>query len=232
MWGTLSVTAIAPALYKDPGYDPKAFTLVGLVAEFPHVVVIPTSLPANTMAEFVAYAKAHPGEMNFGGSLGTPPQLMGAMFSKVAGLGMTYVPYKGGAPSLADLMTGRLHMQFDALTLLQPLIKDGKLRALAVTTPTRWPDLPEVPTMRETGFADFPGNPWAGIMAPPNLPAPVVTKLNATLNDILRSPEAKESLAKLNVLLRPGSPEEFAAFVAKETPVWTEMVRESGATAQ
>jgi tripartite-type tricarboxylate transporter receptor subunit TctC len=123
-------------------------------------------------------------------------------------------------------------MQFDALTLLQPLIKDGKLRALAVTTPTRWPDLPEVPTMRETGFADFPGNPWAGIMAPPNLPAPVVTKLNATLNDILRSPEAKESLAKLNVLLRPGSPEEFAAFVAKETPVWTEMVRESGATAQ
>jgi len=232
MWGTLSVTAIAPALYKDPGYDPKAFTKVGLVAEFPHVVVIPTSLPVKTMAEFIAYAKAHPGEMNFGGSLGTPPQLMGSMFSKVAGLGMTYVPYKGGAPSLADLMTGRLHMQFDALTLLQPLVKDGKLRALAVTTPTRWPDLPEVPTMREAGFADFPGNPWAGIMAPPNLPAPVVTKLNATLNDILRSPEAKESLARLNVLLRPGSPEEFSAFVAKETPVWTEMVRESGATAQ
>ncbi len=86
--------------------------------------------------------------------------------------------------------------------------------------------------MREAGFADFPGNPWAGIMAPPNLPAPIVAKLNATLNDILRSPEAKESLAKLNVLLRPGSPEEFSAFVAKETPVWTEMVRESGATAQ
>ena len=232
MWGTLSVIAIAPALYKDPGYDPKAFTMVGLVAEFPHVVVIPTSLPAKTMAEFVAYAKAHPGEMNFGGSLGTPPQLMGSMFSKVAGLGMTYVPYKGGAPSLADLMTGRLHMQFDALTLLQPLVKEGKLRALAVTTPTRWPDLPDVPTMREAGFADFPGNPWAGIMAPPNVPAPIVAKLNATLNDILRSPEAKESLAKLNVLLRPGSPEEFSAFVAKETPVWTEMVRESGATAQ
>ena len=232
MWGTLSVTAIAPALYKDPGYDPKAFTKVGLVAEFPHVVVIPTSLPVKTMAEFIAYAKAHPGEMNFGGSLGTPPQLMGSMFSKVAGLGMTYVPYKGGAPSLADLMTGRLHMQFDALTLLQPLIKEGKLRALAVTTPTRWLELPDVPTMREAVFADFPGNPWAGIMGPPDLPAPIVSKLNATINDILRSPEAKESLARLNVLLRPGSPEEFSAFVAKETPVWTEMVRESGATAQ
>ncbi len=232
MWGTLSVTAIAPALYKDPGYDPKAFSMVGLVAEFPHVVVIPTSLPVKTMAEFVAYAKAHPGEMNFGGSLGTPPQLMGSMFSKVAGLGMTYVPYKGGAPSLADLMTGRLHMQFDALTLLQPLVKEGKLRALAVTTPIRWPGLPDVPTMREAGITEMPGNPWAGIMAPHGTPAPVLDKLNATINDILRSPAAEQSLARLNVLLRPGSRADFAAFVAKETPVWQQMVRESGAQAQ
>ena len=232
MWGTLSVVAIAPVLYSDPGYDPKAFEMVGNVAEFPHVVVIPPSLPATTMAEFIAYAKAHPGEMNFGGSLGTPPQLMGAMFSKVAGLGMTYVPYKGGAPSLADLMTGRLHMQFDALTLLQPLVKEGKLRALAVTTPTRWPGLPDVPTMREAGFADFPGNPWGGIMAPPHTPAPILDKLNAAINDILRSPEAKQSLDRLNVLLRPGSRQDFAAFVAKETPVWAQMVRESGAKAQ
>jgi tripartite-type tricarboxylate transporter receptor subunit TctC len=145
---------------------------------------------------------------------------------------MTYVPYKGGAPSLADLMTGRLQMQFDALTLLQPLIKEGKLKALAVVTPRRWPALPDVPTMREAGFANFPGAPWGGIMAPPRTPKAVIDKLNATINDILHSPEAKESLAKLNVLLRPGSPQEFADFVAKETPLWAEMVRESGATAQ
>src|SRR5712671_954257 len=156
MWGTLSVVAIAPALYKDPGYDPKAFEMVGNVAEFPHVVVVPASLPVSTLSEFVTYAKAHRGEMNFGGSLGTPPQLMGSLFSKVADLGMTYVPYKGGAPSLADLMTGRLQMQFDALTLLQPLVKDGKLKALAVVTPQRWPGLPDVPTMREAGFTNFP----------------------------------------------------------------------------
>jgi tripartite-type tricarboxylate transporter receptor subunit TctC len=232
LWGTLSVVAIAPALYKDPGYDPKAFEMVGNIAEFPHVVVVPTSLPVTTLAEFVTYAKAHRGEMNFGGSLGTPPQLMGSLFSKVADLGMTYVPYKGGAPSLADLMTGRLQMQFDALTLLQPLIKDGKLKALAVVTPQRWPGLPDVPTMREAGFTNFPSAPWGGIMAPPRTPQPIIDKLNATINDILHSPEAKESLAKLNVLLRPGSPQEFADFVAKETPLWTEMVRESGATAQ
>ena len=195
-------------------------------------MVIPPSLPATTVAEFIAYAKAHRGTLNFGGSLGTPPQLMGTMFNKVADLGMTYVPYKGGAPSIPDLMSGRLQMQFDALTLLQPLIKDGKVRALAVVAPTRWPDLPDVPTLREAGFADFPGNPWAGIMAPPRTPQPIVDKLNRTINDILTSPESKASLARLNVLLRPMAAREFADVVAKETPVWFEMVKESGATAQ
>jgi len=232
MWGTLSPIAIAPALYKDLKYDPKAFVAAGLIAEFPHVMVIPTGIPAKTLAEFIAYAKERRGTLNFGGSLGTPPQLMGTMFNKVADLGMVYVPYRGGAPSIPDLMSGRLQMQFDALTLLQPLVKDGKLRALAVTTPTRWPGLPDVPTLRESGFADFPGNPWAGIMAPPKTPQPIVDKLNVTINEILKSPEALESLARLNVLPRPGTPQEFAAFVAQQTPIWTEMVKESGATAQ
>lgn len=232
MWGTLSAIAIAPVLYKDPGYDPKAFIPAALVAEFPHVMVISPTVPANTMAEFLAYAKANRGKMNFGGSLGTPPQLLGAMFSKVADLGMTYVPYKGGAPSIPDLLAGRLQMQFDALTLLQPLIKEGKLRALAVVSNTRWPYLPDVPTLAETGFKDFPGNPWAGIMAPPGTPAAIVTKLNAVTNEILRSPDTKASLVRLNVLLRPSSIGEFAAFVAQQTPVWTEMVRTSGATAE
>jgi tripartite-type tricarboxylate transporter receptor subunit TctC len=232
MWGTLSAIAIAPALYKEPGYDPKAFVPAALVAEFPHVMVIPPSLAAKSVAEFIAYAKANRGKLNFGGSLGTPPQLMGTMFNKVADLGMTYVPYKGGAPSMPDLLAGRLQMQFDALTLLQPIVKDGKLRALAVTTPTRWAGLPDVPTLRESGFADFPGNPWAGIMAPPKTPAPVIAKLNATINDILQSPEARDSLARLNVLLRPSSAQEFADFVARESPKWTQMVKDSGATAQ
>jgi tripartite-type tricarboxylate transporter receptor subunit TctC len=201
------------------------------VAEFPSVLVIPPSLPVKTVAEFIAYAKANRGKVNYGGSLGTPPMLMGAQFNKVADLGMTYVPYKGGAPSIPDLIAGRLHMQFDALTLLVPLIKEGKLRALAVQGSARWPDLPDVPTLREAGFADFPGNAWAGVMAPPKTPQPIVAKLNATINEILRSDEARSSLAKLNVLLRPGTPQEFAAFIAKETPVWGQMVKESGATA-
>src|ERR1044071_6003995 len=132
LWGTLSMVAIAPVVYKDLDFDPQRLVPVALVAEFPSVLVVPPSLPVNTVAEFVAYAKANRGKLNYGGSLGTPPMLMGAQFNKVADLGMTYVPYRGGAPSMPDLIAGRLHMQFDALTLLVPLIKEGKLRALAV----------------------------------------------------------------------------------------------------
>jgi tripartite-type tricarboxylate transporter receptor subunit TctC len=231
LWGTLSMIAISPVLYKDLDYDPKTLVPVALVAEFPSVLAIPPSLPAATMAEFIAYAKANRGKLNYGGSLGTPPQLMGAMFNKVADLGMTYVPYRGGAPSIPDLIAGRLHMQFDALTLFQPLIKEGKLRALGVQTPQRWPGLPDVPTLREAGFADFPGNAWAGIMAPPRTPSHIVNKLNATINDILKSPETKATLDKLNVLLMPKSTEEFSAYIARETPPWSAMVKESGATA-
>jgi tripartite-type tricarboxylate transporter receptor subunit TctC len=157
--------------------------------------------------------------------------LMGMKFNKMADLGMTYVPYRGGAPSIPDLMAGRLQMQWDALTLLAPLIRDGKLKGLAVQTPQRWPALPDVPTLAEAGIPDFPGNAWAGIMAPPKTPQPIVARINATINDILQSPETKAALANLNVLLRPGSPQDFAAFMVKETPAWSAMARESGATA-
>ena len=157
MWGTLSVIAIAPVLYKDLGYDPKALVPVGADRRVPERAGDPDEPAGQTrMAEFIAYAKANRGKLNFGGSLGTPPQLMGTTFNKVADLGMTYVPYRGGAPSLADLITGRLHMQFDALTLLEPLVKEGKLRALAVRRRQRWPDLPDVPTLREAGLRRFP----------------------------------------------------------------------------
>ena len=231
LWGTLSMVAIAPVIYKDLDFDPKQLVPVALVAEFPSVLVVPPSLPVNTLAEFVAYAKANRGKLNYGGSLGTPPMLMGMKFNKKADLGMTYVPYRGGAPSIPDLIAGRLHMQWDALTLLVPLIREGKLKGLAVQASQRWPALPDVPTLSEAGLADFPGNAWAGIMAPPKTPQPIVAKINATINEILQSPETKAALANLNVLLRPGTPQDFAAFMAKETPAWSEMARESGATA-
>jgi tripartite-type tricarboxylate transporter receptor subunit TctC len=144
---------------------------------------------------------------------------------------MTYVPYRGGAPSIPDLMAGRLQMQWDALTLLAPLIREGKLKGLAVQTPQRWPTLPDVPTLAEAGIPDFPGNAWAGIMAPPKTPQPIVDKINATINEILQAPDTRAALANLHVLLRPGTPQDFTAFMAKGTPAWSEMARESGASA-
>jgi tripartite-type tricarboxylate transporter receptor subunit TctC len=232
LWGTSSMVSIAPVLYKDIEYDPKAFVPISLVAEFPSVMVVPPSLPTKTMAEFIAYARANRGKLNYGGSLGTPPQLMGALFNKLADLGMTYVPYRGGAPSMPDLIAGRLHMQFDALTLLVPLIKDGKLRALGVQGSQRWADLPDVPTLSEAGFTEFPGNAWGGLMAPPKTPPHIVKKLNATVNEILKSPQTMAAFAKFNVLLMPGSAEEFSAYIARESPKWSAMARESGAQAQ
>jgi tripartite-type tricarboxylate transporter receptor subunit TctC len=232
LWGTLASVAIAPAMYKSLDYDPKAFVPVAMIAEFPLVMAVPASLPAKNLSEFVAYARANRGKLNFGGSLGTPPQLIGVLFNKVADLGMTYVPYKGGAPSIADLIAGRIQMQFDALSLLLPMVNEGKLRALAVTTPMRWPTLPDIPTLRESGYSDLPGSPWGSLLAPPKTPAPVVARLNAAVNESLRTPEAVERLGKLNMLPRPITPQEFAAILDKEIPVWTDVAKAAGLTAQ
>ncbi|MBM3529933.1 MAG: tripartite tricarboxylate transporter substrate binding protein [Alphaproteobacteria bacterium] len=232
LWGTLASVAIAPAMYKNLDYDAKAFVPVAMIAEFPLVMTVPASLPARDLKEFVAYARANKGKLSFGGSLGTPPQLIGVLFNKVADLGMTYVPYKGGAPSIADLIAGRIHMQFDAMSLLLPMVNDGKLRALAVTTQARWPRLPDVPTLREAGYAGLPGSPWGSLLAPPRTPAPVVARLNAAVNESLRTPAAVERLGKLNMLPRPVSPQEFAAILDKEIPIWSDVAKAAGLTAQ
>jgi len=230
LWGSSGTLSILPELNKRLDYDPKAFTPVALVSLLPHVFVVPPAVPAHTVKEFVAYAKANPGKLNFGASLGTPPHLMGALFKSLAGLDITYIPYKGAAPSIADMLGGVTHMQFDALTTLYPLIADGKLRALAVTSEQRWPALPDVPTMIESGYPTFPHNAWSGVVAPPGTPAEIVNKLNVTINEGLKSGEAQAALMKLSALTRPGSPQDFAAFMGDQAPKWAELVRISGAS--
>ena len=233
LWGTLSMVAIAPVLYKDLDFDPKQLVPVALVAEFPSVLVIPPSLPVNTLAEFIAYAKANRGKLNYGGSLGTPPMLMGMQFNKVADLGMTYVPYRGGAPSIPDLIAGRLHMQFDALTLLVPLIKEGKLRALAVQTPERWPDAARRADAARGGLRRFPGQRLgrhhgaaedaaarsSASSTPPSTTSCSRRRPRPTLDQAQRAAAAGHR--------RRSS----SAFIARETPAWSAMVRKSGATA-
>jgi tripartite-type tricarboxylate transporter receptor subunit TctC len=230
LWGSSGTLSILPALNPNLDYDPKAFVPVSLVSLLPHVMVVPTAVPAKTVPEFIAYAKANPGKLNFGASLGTPPHLMGWLFKHLTGIDIVYIPYKGAAPSITDMLGGQTHMQFDALTVLYPLIQEGKLRPLAVTSAQRWAPLPDVPTMMESGFPAFPQNAWAGVLVPPRTPVAIVAKLNAAINEGLTSPEAKANLLKFSAITQPGTPEQFAKFIAEQSPMWAELVKMSGAT--
>jgi tripartite-type tricarboxylate transporter receptor subunit TctC len=230
LWGSSGTLAVLPALNRKLDYDSRAFVPIALVALLPQVFVVPPDVPAKTVREFIDHAKRNPGKLNFGASLGTPPHLLGALFKTVAGIDIVYIPYKGSASSLTDMLGGQTQMTFDALTTLYPVIQEGKLRPLAVTSARRWPLLPNVPTMIESGFPDFPQNAWAGVLAPPGTPAIIVQRLNGVINDGLHAPEADANLARLSALAQPGSPQDFAAFIAEQSPKWAEMVELSGAT--
>jgi tripartite-type tricarboxylate transporter receptor subunit TctC len=229
LWASSATLAILPALYTKLDFDPKTFVPVALVAKLPHVLVVPPEMPAKTVQELAAYAKAHPGQLNYGASLGTPPHLMGAMFAKMSGADLTFIPYKGAAPSITDLLGGQTQLTFDALMTLMPLIQEGKLRALAITSPTRWPGLPDVPTMAEAGFPGFPGDSWNGVVAPAGTPAAIVNKLNAAINEGMGTADVKETMTKLVAVPSLGSPRDFAAWIASQSPIWAEMVKVAGA---
>ena len=229
LWASSATLGILPALYTKLDFDPKTFVPVALVAKLPHVLVVPPEMPAKTVQELAAYAKAHPGQLNYGASLGTPPHLMGAMFAKMSGADLTFIPYKGAAPSITDLLGGQTQLTFDALMTLMPLIQEGKLRALAITSPTRWPGLPDVPTMAEAGFPGFPGDSWNGVVAPAGTPAAIVNKLNAAINEGMGTADVKETMTKLVAVPSLGSPQDFAAWIASQSPIWAEMVKVAGA---
>lgn len=229
---TLQTYGIAPFLYKNPGYDPDKFVPVGMVAEFPFVFVVPAAVPAKTPKEFVEFVRNSKEPLSFGGSLATPAHLLGVLFNQANKLEIQYIPYKGLAPSMADLLAARTHMAFDALPTLIPLIKEGKLRPLAVLSRSRLPMLPDVPTMHESGFTTFPTNPWTGVVAPPGTPAEIVKRLNEAINAALSSPEAKAKMQALALAPLGGTPEDFAQRIKADVPVWQELVRGSGAKPQ
>jgi tripartite-type tricarboxylate transporter receptor subunit TctC len=222
--------AVAPALYSNYDLDIlKAFVPIGMVALLPHVMVIAPSVPARTVAEFIAYAKANPGKLNYGASLGTPPHLLSTLFKSKAGIDVVYVPYKGSAASVTDLLAGETQFTIDGLTGLYPLIQDGKVRALAVARAQRWPQLPDVPTLVESGFADFTVDAWTGVAAPAGTPAAIVETLNRAINESLASQEAKAGLTRFSAIAQTGSPKDFAALIASELPKWAAIVKLAGA---
>jgi tripartite-type tricarboxylate transporter receptor subunit TctC len=230
LFGSSGSLAVSPALYANYDLDIiKAFVPVGAVALLPHVLVVAPSVPARSVAELIAYAKANPGKLNYGASIGTPPHLLSTLFKARAGIDVVYVPYKGSAASVTDLLAGQTQFTIDGLTGLYPLIQDGKVRALAIARAQRWPDLPEVPTLVESGFADFTVDAWTGVAAPAGTPAAIVDVLNRAINESLATPEAKAGLARFSAIAQTGSPQEFAAFIASELPKWAAIVKLSGA---
>ncbi len=224
-----SSMVVAPAMYKNMDFDPqKSFAPVANVAEGHWVTVVPPALPVTSIGEFIAYAKANPGTLNFGFGQGTAPQLVGEWLKKFNSLDVGSVPYRGGAQAITDMLGGRIHLNIGTTATLVPLIKEGKLKAISVWSPTRNPELPDVPTMIESGYGGLTLSFWAGLWAPAGTPEPVVQRLNAEVNAVLASPEAVAGLAKLGLEARPGSPRQFADFIAAEIPKWRDIVRISG----
>ena len=229
LMGGTNLNAIIPAIYKNLDYDPvKSFTAVAAVASDAVIMVVNPSVPAKTVAEFVQQAKASPGKLKYGSAPGIASHLASELLKYRAGIDVPFIPYRGGGPAITDLLGGQIDMIFNNKSVLLALIQGEKLRALAVTADRRWPELPDVPTMREAGFPDFPTDILYGLLAPAGTPDAIVAKLNAGVNKALASPELRANLAKLGIEARPQTPQAFGAAMADDMAKYDEIVRLTG----
>jgi tripartite-type tricarboxylate transporter receptor subunit TctC len=231
LFGAISYNAIFASLYKNLPYDPvKDFEPISLVATVPNVLVVNPSTPAKTVKDFIAYAKANPGKLNYGSSgHGTSGHLSMEMLKKDAGIDIVHVPYKGGVPALTDLLDRRIDAMFVNLPEQIPYVKSGKTRALAVTTAKRNPQLPDVPTMMEAGVPGFEVRVWYGLFAPAHTPKAVLAKLNTALVNTLKTSETRERMSQQGAEPAASTRDEFAAFQRAEVAKWARVVKDSGA---
>ena len=225
--------AISPSLYSKINYDPvKDFAPISLVATVPNVMVTQPALPAQNLIDFIQYAKAKPGALNFGsGGAGTSNHLAGELFNLVTGVKLVHVPYKGVNLAMQDVLGGNVHLVFIGIPAAAPHIKSGKLRALAVVAPRRSAALPDVPTVSEAGLQNFDVTTWYGILAPAGTPRNIVTRLNGELVKIMSSPEMKEKLSATGTEPLTSTPEEFADYIKREMAKWGDVIRRAGVKA-
>jgi tripartite-type tricarboxylate transporter receptor subunit TctC len=221
MFANTSTLSINPAVYRNLDFDPaKAFVPVALVGTTSNLVVVNPALPIKSIAELIAYGKANPGKLAYSSpGVGTPPHMIGEMLKLRTGLDITHVPYKSGGSSTQDVVSGQVPLTFENPAVSLPLVQAGSIRAIAVTSETRNPRLPDVPAVAET-IPDFVSVSFTGVVAPAGVSPAIVAKLNAAINDSLKSPEVMATLAKLSVDIKPGTPAEFGAFLAKEREKW------------
>ena len=231
--GTVSSHAMSPAT-NTVGYDPvKDFTPIAEIASIPFVVLVHPGVPVKNIAELVVLAKSKPGQVTYASAgSGTSNHLAGELLGMAAGIKMLHVPYKGSAPALNDLLGGQVNAMFDLQLTAMPQIKSGKVRALAMTGAKRSALLPELPTVREAGVPGYEVTAWFGFFGPAGVPKPIVDRLNAELNAIMKLPDIRAKFAELGVETESGSAEEFAGFVRGEAGKWAAVIKAAGIVAQ
>jgi tripartite-type tricarboxylate transporter receptor subunit TctC len=221
----------AQVVSKGFTYDPvKDFTPIVTVGTTSLVLVVPASLPVGTLREFIAYAKANPGKLNIGFGQGTLPHLVSEAFKLATATDIASIPYRGGAQAITDMLGGRIHMNLGAGATLVPLIREGKIKALAVTSPQRGAELPEVPTMAESGLPELTTVTYYGFFGPAGTPADVVTRINQEINDALKSAELRASMVRVGFEPTGGSPQEFAATIAEQLKRFAPLATATGFT--
>jgi tripartite-type tricarboxylate transporter receptor subunit TctC len=229
--GTLAVNK---ALYKNLSFDAqKDFVPIALLADVPNILVLNDAIPAKDLAEFIAYAKANPGKLNFGSTgIGSSMHLAGEFFMRETGAQMTHVPYNAPGTATTDLIGGRIQLMFQLIPGIIGQVKSGKVRAIAVMAPQRSPALPDVPTSAELGQPQLLSSTWFALLAPKGTPAPIVQRMNAVANDVLADPAVKKRLADIGASTLGGTPQQLAQHLAAETEKWGRVVREAHITAQ
>jgi len=225
--GNTSVLAVAPSVSAGAGYDPtRQFMAVAKVSESYQVLVVHPAFPAKTLADLLTHAKANPGKLNYAHTgAGGLPHLTGELFKSAAGVDIVGVPYKSGGDSVTAVLGQQVQMTFEGITILLPLIREGRLRALAVTSRARTPLAPDLPTMIEGGIADYEVTTFNGIVAPAGTPEPIVRLLNETINAGLRAPDMQASIEKLGAVAQPATAAEFGAFIAAQSRKWAAVAK-------
>ena len=227
--GGTNPNAIAVSIYKTHTFAPMDdFIPVGVIGVDSNALVVHPSVPVRTIRELIDYAKANPGKLSAGASLGIGPHVTLELLRARSGSGLQFIPYRGAAPALTDLLGNQTQVGMTTKAVLLPLIKEGRLRALAVTSDERWADLPDVPTLRESGFEGVPAYLLIGLLAPAKTPADIDPGINAAMIDGLKTPEAQVSLGKLGLETKPRRLAEFLAALTDETRLWDAAIKEAG----
>jgi tripartite-type tricarboxylate transporter receptor subunit TctC len=220
-------------LYKKLAFDPTAFEPIAIMTAVPNLLVVRPNFPADSAQEFIAYAKANPGKLNFASQgIGTTPHLTGELFNRTLGTQLVHVPYKGTAQAVNDVVAGHMDLMFLEMGSAFQLYKAGRAKILAIASRERAPRIPDIPTLIEAGVPSFRSDTWNAIAAPPKTPATIVAKLNAAINDVLKQPEVRAHFATLSMQPIGGTPADLAELMRSETHRWGEVIRAANLTAQ